>query len=705
MLRCVLGLLSLCSLFALVAVISGPAVADDFVVDTATTTTNGGNTIDGNDTLTITKDGSITPPSGDSGVYSAGGSNTITNSGSLTIQGDNTEGILNDSSSNSPVTNSGTIDTQGNSSHGIVNNRSDNSPVTNSGTIHVEGAQASGIYNYRTDNSPITNSGSIDTKGYQAYGIQNFDSFNSAIANSGSIHTVGRQASGILNDGGSSAITNSGTISTGGESAYGIFNSETKNSPITNSGTIHTTGNNASGIESNKQINDSAVTNSGTIHTEGSRGYGIHNIDTRRSPVTNSGAIHTQGGNASAIYIQSSRTTAVTNSGYVVSELSNSFRFQNSTNSPLNLLAPSYIGGAFSFQSTTTLNITTGPSHSVLWTLPANMTGGAPNISGTVPWFYNSTTQQFATYDPTALAGSLDALGDMTGLLSQVGRAGLNGKGLWVTGFGGSYDHDGDAMTLGRDIAQWGVAMGYRGPSVAGFDWGLMAGYLNTELDAESRWTQSYDISGEGWFAGLNARQTLGGVVIDFGLTGGRVDYDQSRFVNDNLALTGGLTLGKSWADSSYAGWFVSPEIGVSTLLATFDGWSFTPAARLRYAAQWLDGFSESGSNANAVVGSRDLGMIEASGEIEAAKTVGNATVSGRIGYLSRISTGDEAVSMTLIGVTNSVGFGDTDTEALYAGAGFDLDLGLARLALDVTGFLSGDFTGAQGMARIAVPF
>lgn len=243
------------------------------------------------------------------------------------------------------------------------------------------------------------------------------------------------------------------------------------------------------------------------------------------------------------------------------------------------------------------------------------------------------------------------------------------------------------------------------GQTFAGFDWGVMAGYLNTELDAASRWTQSYDIEGEGWFAGLNAKQTLGGVVIDFGLTGGRVDYDQARFVNDNLALTNGLTLGKSWASSSYAGWFMSPEIGVSTVLATFDGWSFTPAARLRYASQWLDGFSESGSNANAVVADRDLGMIEASGEIEAAKTVGNATVSGRIGYLSRISTGDEAVSMTLIGVTNSVGFGDTDTEALYVGAGFDLNLGPARLALDVTGFLSGDFTGAQGMAQLAVPF
>ncbi len=400
--------------------------------------------------------------------------------------------------------------------------------------------------------------------------------------------------------------------------------------------------------------------------------------------------------------------------------MSDAINFYSASNTELNLLAPSYIGGAITFSDPTPLNITTGPSHSVLWQLPTNMTGGAPNVSGPVPWFYDSTTQQFATYDPTAFGGSFDALGDMSNMLSQVGRAGLDGAcrrarnpltplcgaRLWVTGFGGRYDHDGDAMTLGRDIAQWGVAMGYRGQAFAGFDWGVMAGYLNSELDAASRWTQSYDIKGDGWFSGLNAKQTLGGVVIDFGVTGGRIDYDQSRFVNDNLALTNGLTLGRSWADSSYAGWFVAPEIGVSTMLATFDGWSFTPAARLRYAGQWLDGFSESGSNANATVAGRDLGMIEASGELDVTKTVGDATVSGRVGYLSRISTGDETVSMTLIGVTNTVGFGDTDTEALYAGAGFDMNLGPnAHLALDVTGFLSGDFTGAQAMGNLAVPF
>ncbi|HIG18850.1 MAG TPA: hypothetical protein EYQ31_17005 [Candidatus Handelsmanbacteria bacterium] len=53
-------------------------MADDFVVDTATTTTNGGNTIDGGDTLTITGTGSIeTTGDNNYAAYTTGSANAI----------------------------------------------------------------------------------------------------------------------------------------------------------------------------------------------------------------------------------------------------------------------------------------------------------------------------------------------------------------------------------------------------------------------------------------------------------------------------------------------------------------------------------------------------------------------------------------------------------------------------------------------------
>ena len=280
------------------------------------------------------------------------------------------------------------------------------------------------------------------------------------------------------------------------------------------------------------------------------------------------------------------------------------------------------------------------------------------------------------------------------------------GSGFWLTGFGGAFTHDGDSMTLDRDVTQWGVAAGYRGQLASGLEWGVMGGWLNSQIDTSSRWTKSYDIDGQGWFAGLNGRQHFGAFSIDFGVTGGFMDFDQSRFVNDNTATTGGLTLGKSWANASYDGWFVSPEIGISAALGKVGGWNVTPSARIRYAGQWLDGYTETGSAANATVGDRMLGMVEASAEIELSKNIGFGNLSLRFGGLGRWSTGDEAVSVTMLNTTNGIGFGDTDSSAAYAGFGLDFDVAPNTvLSLDATGFLGGSFTGGTGMVTVAAKF
>ena len=589
------------SLIAFLLAMAMPAGAQDFTVNSATTTTNGGYTINGGDTLTITPSGSIATTGAGSGVHATGSDNTITNNGTVTTGGGD---------------------------FGIFDDYADGSPIINNGTVRTEGNNAFGLYDAFSNNSPITNSGTVTTTGFNSYGLY-----------------------GAFSD--NSPITNSGTVTTAGDNAFGIYGGISDNSPITNSGSVTTTGDGA---------------------------FGIYGASSNGSPVTNS--------------------------GLVVSEKSDAFRIAN-TGGVLNLVAPAYIGGAINLDAPTTVNITTGPSHSVLWNLSTGtMTGGAPNISGTVPWFYDSATKRFATYDPSGFAGSLDALGDMTGLLSTVGRAGPGKAGLWASGFGGGFTHAGDAMTLPRDITQYGAAFGYRGRSAAGFDWDFMGGYLNGKFDASSRWTKSYDVTGRGWFAGINGRMALARLAIAFGFTGGWLDYSQSRFVNDNLATTGGLTLGRSWANASYDGWFAAPEIAASTRLGQLDGWTLMPSARVRYAGQWLGGYAETGSNANATVAARTLGLVEANAELALAKTAGFGTVTVHFGYLARHSVGDGSVPVTLLGITDNVGFGDASAQAGYVGVDYAAALAKqAQLNLNVTGFYGRDLFGVTGMGRLALLF
>jgi hypothetical protein len=786
---------------------SAPLLADDFVIDSPSFVTN---TLGGDDTLAITPDGSIEPPSGDKGVLSTGGNNVITNSGAITTTGDDAfgiwnlvsdnspitnsgsittsgiraVGIYNESLNNSAITNSGSITTSGDFAYGIWNASSDNSPITNSGAITTSGTGARGIYNESLDNSPITNSGSITTTGANAYGILNQQSPDSPITNSGSITTSGIEAYGILNDESSgspitnsgsittsgiraygiwnldspeSPITNSGSITTSGTLAYGILNEASSDSPITNSGSITTTGVGGHGIinalSSNSPITnsgaittsgdfaegifnfkspDSPITNSGAITTSGTLAYGIWNQDSSDSPITNSGSITTTGAGAFGIWNLLSPNSPITNSGRIVSERSDSIRIEGGDPGVLNLNAPGYLGGAITLPSPTTVNLTTGKSHSVLWTLPNAPT----SISGPVPWFYNSTTGKFATYDPSGLAGAVNELGDLTGLLSMVGRKGLAsdcsakgtagvpggsgrapeatavspacaGPGLWITGFGGSIDHDGDSITYDQTFDQTGVAAGYSWSAYRGLQLGVMGGYVQSDMDIDdSRFAPTGSTDSDGGFLGFNGEQALGAFIVDFGITGGWLSHDGSRFINDNLALTNGLTLGKSWADASYDSWFISPQIGIAADFVQGDGWVLTPSARLRYARQSIDGFTETGSNADATVGSRDLSMLEASAEIAATKSLAFGTVTGRLGYLSRTSTGDENAEITLLSIDNTVPFGNTDSEAFYVGLG--TYIGIApnlSLQLDSQGYFGGDFTGYQGMATLVGRF
>jgi hypothetical protein len=417
----------------------------------------------------------------------------------------------------------------------------------------------------------------------------------------------------------------------------------------------------------------------------------------------------------------------VTNSGLVVSAEDDAIRFVGGNNT-LNLLAPSFIGGRINFGDGATVNITTGASHSVLWDFSTgSLAGDAPNVDGAVAGFFNADTKQFATLDPTGFAASFDSLGDMTSLLSNVGRQGLSGrfssrygsaygmkdkdaggdppiaygKSLWVTPFGGRTKHGGDDATLDRDITQAGLALGYRWQHQPDLSLGVMAGYVSDEAEAESRFAKSHESEADSFFAGFSGRKQWGNLFLDFALMGGVMSHDQDRFVNDNLA-----PLGVSFANASFDSRFISPEAGLSMNFDMGHGLTITPGARLRYAAQWLDGYTESGSNANATVDDRMLGLIEGSAEIAATQQFDFGSVTARLGILSRTSTGDDDVTITLIGVDNTVAFGTDDDVAAYVGLGASIHASdNLKLELDGQAVFGDDIIGIQGLARLTHSF
>jgi len=635
-------------------------------VNTAVTATQ---TINGNDSLTVTGAGSIrTTGDGSDGISASGGSNTITNSGSISTTGVGSDGIYAAGGSNT-ITNSGSISTTGVEGAGIYAS-GDGNTITNSGSIITTGddyADGIGVYGDRTT---ITNSGTISTSGVDSVGIYAGSAYNT-ITNSGSISTTGADSAAISNVGAYSTITNSGSISTSGAGAGGIH-ARSGHNTITNSGTISAKGANGYGISFVNSSN--TITNSGSISTTGTVSYGIYDRDGSNT-ITNSGSISTTGTGSYAIYALAGSNT-ITNSGSIISAQSYAIYFSGSANT-LNLNIPSFLGGNVNLGTGTTVNVVSGASNSVLWRTTGTVTG-SPSLSGPVPIFFNASTKMIATFDPTGFAGASDVLADTTGNVSKLIHSRLDGLGnsWWMSGFGSEAKYDGSTATLERDYNHSGMALGYDTKVSPDLTLGALIGYGQGSFTADSSYARSFDNESNGGFVGIYGQQRWQGMFVDVALSAGFLEHTDARFVNDSAA-----SLGVSGSRATYTSWWVSPQATVGTNLHLGKGWIAIPAAHLRYAHQSVKGYTETGGGyANAQVGGRTVQMFESRPELGVRKTLqlnsaGPLTVDGRVGWLYRSALGDNTVQLTMIDQSKQVATEMRDRSAAFVGMALSLDL------------------------------
>ena len=316
------------------------ALADDFVINTPVTTTNGGNTLATGDTLTVTTGGSITTSGDGIRVFNQ---NTITNNGSITTSGAFGNGInavagniiINNGSINTSgflqsnkgifagdrniITNNGPITTSGNNNEGIrVFNQN---TITNTGKITTSGIGSEGIYGVQ-DNPLLANDGIIRTEGEQAHGIR--ARTNNTVRNSQTITTRGRRAYGIkagdedeLNAGlrNNNRVSNTGAITTRGPEAAGVW--MTNSNTLTHSGMIRTFGPNAPGIQA---ANDNTLTLNGGITTAGSGAHGVRaGTGTKLNPIGPNSRIQTMAADADGLRIRSlaASQTTLTHRGHI----------------------------------------------------------------------------------------------------------------------------------------------------------------------------------------------------------------------------------------------------------------------------------------------------------------------------------------------------------------------------------------------------
>ncbi|MDB5600863.1 MAG: autotransporter protein [Xanthobacteraceae bacterium] len=259
-----------------------------------------------------------------------------------------------------------------------------------------------------------------------------------------------------------------------------------------------------------------------------------------------------------------------------------------------------------------------------------------------------------------------------------------DGNSIWAKGFGGRREQSTDGHFIGGVTNGYGGALGVERHVSPGLRLGgFVGGSSNkTELYLNAGNTETDTV-----FGGIYARATSGATFLDLAVIGGHLDNSSKRNIG------GGLLLETARAD--YDGWFLNPSAAIGHRFGLGQGFSVTPALKVRYVAAYFDGYSESGSTANLTVGARDVQALEERAELTLAtvKTFGENRVTYRVtgGALAQQRAGNGTIDLALLGQNLVATTPDQKTViGGYGSAGLDWQVG--RTAL----FAAGEFTSAS---------
>ena len=150
----------------------------------------------------------------------------------------------------------------------------------------------------------------------------------------------------------------------------------------------------------------------------------------------------------------------------------------------------------------------------------------------------------------------------------------------------------------------------------------------------------------------------------DFALYAGWTANSSDRFVNDNLAPP----LGEDHALANFNSWFLAPELRVGMDIETDSEWTLTPSATARFSNQWVDGYTETGSNANATVGARIVQVFEGELELAATRKIETTEVTVRGGLDYRQAIGGATQDVTLLGQNLALPMNTSGAFGAYVG-------------------------------------
>ncbi|MCP3661077.1 MAG: autotransporter domain-containing protein [Gammaproteobacteria bacterium] len=726
---------------ALTTAISGPAMAGTGSCGNGTTVISSAATtacvLEDGDSLEISDSGSIQITTLEAAVYSSGMPTigSVNNKGLIKSASTSTWGtgiFLQDTTVTGDVNNSGTIESHytaislGDVGGDVINSGSIVSDsgtgirsykygttnkiagdVVNSGTIeshytgilltdvggdvinsgHIDAESYSGMYLYGEIGGDIVNSGTIESHSYgigvaSFHGLPGTSSVGGDIINSGTISSY-YQALYIEDSNIGGSIINTGTMRSDDDGIY-LYDS-TVGGKIDNSGLIQA-GDGYEGI----YVYDATVTggihNSGSIVALGS-GTAIH-YESPNGVIHNSGKIS---GNAAILgdkdmtlnlYAGSniSGTIDLDNSGTdVAGDVVNILYSGNTTLTVVGAETVNFLGGGI-VSGTTIISVDT--------TAPAAQGIASASLSNSV----HSTVSQRMAYKPPLQPVQVASLTLSPSMLFQERK-----PVAWIQAFGGKRERDDDGDIVAYDHGHYGVNIGY--------EWdakkrrvGLMAGFASSDVESD---IISFETEADSFFVGGYGHFNLGSVNLTASLIGGYSDYDNKRYVYDNIN-------GLETASSDFDGTFLSPSVTLSAGYLLKDDIELRPSFSLAYNVAWMDSYTETGTTrSNLTIDDTKAQTLSTRLQLAFAKQPSQQSeVEVRAGILSR-HTDNDNIQATLAGNGSSFSsVGDDNKIGGYVGFNYRIATkDNLSLVADVEASFSKDETYLDGQLSLEYKF
>ena len=372
------------------------------------------------------------------------------------------------------------------------------------------------------------------------------------------------------------------------------------------------------------------------------------------------------------------------------------FNGQGDDGNTINLNNPAYLAGTIllsagsGVDSNTTVNLTSGYSHSNVWSIQNDSTYAptAVTLNGQLPWFVREsavgvngeTNNTYATLDPSALAARANAAADLSeaanvAIATNMTRDLKAPSQLWMTGSYGNnrYDQRESNPNMDQKTRLYTVAFGYD-QTVDNYRVGVMGGYNQSKLTTGSLYSDlyshSYDNESSGGFASLYGMRDLGMFQLDVGLSAGAQEHDDKRFVNDNLKWWG-----ISYAKSNYRSQWVSPSAKLALPIDLGSDWVVAPNAQVSYTYQRIGSYTEKESNSNASFDSYGIGVVESRLALDLSKNIGGLKAVLTGGYMNRDVKSGNSVDVTMIGHKQEVDSWSQNLDAVFARLSLKYDI------------------------------